>query len=317
MDGIGRKERGHEMTIWKKSWFVTLIAVFCCSLWGSAGPFIKKGYALFAVDPQDTASILVFAGLRFTLAGILVLLVDWLLHPQKEWKIKPSSVLCLAIFQTTAQYIFYYLGLAHTSGVRAAIVNGTGALFALLCACYVFHTEKMTSSKLIGVISGFVGILIMNHFSFGLELGTILVLLSQVSAAISSCLINRFTQKEDPVQLSGAQFLLGGLLLIGIGLLHGGHSPHGPMSGWFVLIYLACLSAIAYTLWSLLLQSNPVSKISIFNSLIPVLGVFISAFLLHEYAQAFAWTTWVALLFVSGGILFVTIGKDKKVRKSV
>lgn len=304
------------MTLWKKSWFVTLIAIFCCSLWGSAGPFIKKGYALFAMDPQDTASILVFAGSRFALAGILVLLVDRLLHPHKKWRVHIPSILWLAIFQTGAQYIFYYLGLAHTSGVRAAIVNGTGALFSLLFACYVFRTEKMTSNKLIGVICGFFGILVMNHFSFGLELGTILVLLSQVSAAISSCLINRFTQKEDPVQLSGSQFLVGGILLIGMGLLQGGHFPHGPISGWLVLLYLACLSALAYTLWSLLLQSNPVSAISIFNSLIPVLGVFISAFLLHEYAQAFAWTTWVALLFVSGGILFVTTGKDKKVRKS-
>lgn len=300
------------MTIWKRSWFVCLIAVLCCCLWGSAGPFIKKGYALFAMDPRDTASILVFAGSRFMLAGTFVLVVDCLLHPHKRFNIHFKSVLCLAIFQTTAQYIFYYLGLAHTSGVRAAIVNGTGALFSLLFACYIFHTEKLTLNKLVGVLSGFFGILVMNNFSFGLELGSILVLLSQASGSMSSCLINRFTQKEDPVQLSGSQFLLGGIFLVVLGLLNGGHVPHGQMGGWFVVIYLACVSAIAYTLWSLLLKSNPVSKIGIFNSLIPVLGVFISAFLLKEYSQAFSPRTWIALLFVSGGILFVTREKKKE-----
>ena len=53
---------------------VCITAVFCCALWGSAVPFIKTGYRLFSIDATDTASILVFAGLRFALAGILVLI---------------------------------------------------------------------------------------------------------------------------------------------------------------------------------------------------------------------------------------------------
>ena len=42
-----------------------LMGVVCNVLWGSAFPFIKLGYRLFAIDSADTASILCFAGVRF------------------------------------------------------------------------------------------------------------------------------------------------------------------------------------------------------------------------------------------------------------
>ena len=53
---------------------VALLACVCCILWGSAIPVIKTGYHLLQVDSSDTASQIVFAGIRFTLAGILVLI---------------------------------------------------------------------------------------------------------------------------------------------------------------------------------------------------------------------------------------------------
>ena len=42
-------------------------------MWGSAFPFIKLGYRLFAIDTADTVSILCFAGARFMLGSVLVL----------------------------------------------------------------------------------------------------------------------------------------------------------------------------------------------------------------------------------------------------
>ena len=53
---------------------VALLACVCCILWGSAIPVIKTGYRLMEVDAADTASQIEFAGVRFTLAGLLVLI---------------------------------------------------------------------------------------------------------------------------------------------------------------------------------------------------------------------------------------------------
>ena len=56
----------------KKPLHVFLLAMLCCTLWGSAAPFIKWGYKLFNIE--GVPSILMFAGIRFTLAGFLVIL---------------------------------------------------------------------------------------------------------------------------------------------------------------------------------------------------------------------------------------------------
>ncbi len=301
--------------IWKKNHFVFLMAMLCCSLWASAAPFIKKGYALFSIAASDTPSILIFAGLRFLLAGLFVLLANFFLHYKQEKKpISFQHICVLACFQTTGQYFLYYVGLAHTSGVNGSIICGMGSFFALLLACYLFKSEQMTLAKLSGVLLGFLGILWMNlgNAIDGAWYGNLLVIASQISSALSTCFINRFTQKEDPVRLSGSQFCLGGLLLILIGLVQGGQFPQGKVVYYLVIVYLAFVSAVAYTLWSLLLAHNPVSRIGIFNTTIPILGVFLSAFILNEYQQAFRMQTMIALLLVATGILILTKSKVVK-----
>ena len=60
--------------------FAVLLAIFCNVLWGSAFPFIKLGYRLFSIDPANTASIFCFAGVRFMLGSVLVLLGSILLQ---------------------------------------------------------------------------------------------------------------------------------------------------------------------------------------------------------------------------------------------
>ena len=96
--------------------FVALVAVFCCALWGSATPFIKIGYSLML--PQGgVPSTMLFAGIRFTLAGIITVIIysiarRKILVPKKE---NIRSVLTVSCFQTVIQYIFFYVGLANTS----------------------------------------------------------------------------------------------------------------------------------------------------------------------------------------------------------
>lgn len=63
-----------KQSILTRTWVVAALACVCCILWGSAIPTIKTGYRLLQVDSADTASQIVFAGVRFTLAGLLVLL---------------------------------------------------------------------------------------------------------------------------------------------------------------------------------------------------------------------------------------------------
>lgn len=101
---------------------VALIAMLCCALWGSAFPIIKIGYNLLSIASLDSASQILFAGVRFLFAGVLTILLGSL-FADKLIVIKQKSnfkmVAILALFQTVLQYIFFYVGLAHTTGTKA------------------------------------------------------------------------------------------------------------------------------------------------------------------------------------------------------
>ena len=120
--------------ILSRTWMVVLLASICCILWGSAIPAIKTGYRLLEVESSDTASQIVFAGIRFALAGLLVLLFGTIrekkiMLPEKSM-IRYIVPVCLA--QTLVQYFFFYIGVAHTSGVKGGIITGTGSFIAIL-----------------------------------------------------------------------------------------------------------------------------------------------------------------------------------------
>ena len=72
-----------------------------------------------------------------------------------------------------------------------------------------------------------------------------------------------------------------------------------------LLLYLAALSAAAFSIWTLLLKYNPVSKVAVFGFMNPVFGVILSALLLGEGAQAAGVKSLIALLLVSIGIYVV------------
>ena len=296
---------------------VALLACVCCILWGSAIPMIKTGYHLMQMDSADTASQIVFAGIRFTLAGLLVLAFTSIrekkvMFPDKE-VLKYAIPVCLA--QTVCQYFFFYIGVAHTSGVKGAIITGLGNFIAILLSCFIFRKERMTGRKMIGCILGFAGVVVINLMGNSLDAGFKLtgegfILIAQFSYGMSTVLINIFSRKVSPVILSGTQFTMGGIVLFLIGKIMGGHLGVVNAAGIGIIFYLAMVSAVAYTLWSVLLAWNDVSRVAIFGFVNPLFSVILSALVLGEVRQAFNLGSLIALFLVCVGI-YVVNRKDK------
>ena len=303
-----------------KTGIVALLACVCCILWGSAIPVIKTGYRLMEVDAADTASQIVFAGVRFTLAGLLVLIFASIrekkvLIPDRTI-LKYAVLVCLA--QTVGQYFFFYIGVAHTSGVKGGIITGLGNFIAILMACLIVRNERMTGRKMAGCVLGFAGVVVINLMGKSLDMGFTLtgegfILISQVAYGISTILINIYSKKVSPVVLSGTQFTMGGIVLTLIGVGMGGHLGNVTAVGAVIIFYLAMVSAVAYTLWSVLLAWNDVSKVAIFGFVNPLCSVILSALILGEVKQAFNTGSLAALLLVCGGIYIVNCrGTNKK-----
>lgn len=293
-----------------------LLAVFCCMLWGSAFSCIKIGYRLLEIDSSDNFAQMLFAGLRFTLAGVMTVLFGSIaqrkvLIPRRS---EMQRVMVLSLFQTISQYTFFYLGLARTSGMKSSIITGSNCLFSIVFAALIFRMEKLSMFKLIGCIMGFMGVVLVN-FQSGGDLSFTLtgegfILFSAMSYGVSSCLTKRFSKRSDPVLLSGWQFILGGSVMTVFALVCGGRLHTMNLGGVLMLLWLAFVSAAAFSVWSLLLKHNPVSKISIYGFTNPIFGVLLSVILLGESSTVPMWRAAVSLLLVVVGIITVNLSQQ-------
>ncbi len=303
--------------------FVTL-AILCCFLWGSAFPTVKTGYALFNIGADDSFSQILFAGVRFALAGILVLVIGCLMSKKlllPKNKTQIGHIAVLGLFQTVLQYIMFYIGLAHTSGVKSSILVAVNVFMSLIMSALVFKMEKLTFQKTAGIVLGFVGVVIINLTSasslggFSIK-GEGAVLLSAFAYSVSSVLIKKYSQTDNPVMLSGWQFFAGGVFMIAVGLIAGGKfiiEPSKIAKSLLILFYLAFISAVAYTVWGVLLKYNPVSNVAVMGFMNPVFGVLLSAVILGETAEAFSFKNLISLLLVCVGIFIVNKDFRKKV----
>ena len=123
----------------KKTWVIALVALFCCLLWGSAFPSIKVGYELFEIASADTAAQILFAGCRFALAGVMVIVAGSLIQGKflKPSKAALPKVFKLCMLQTVIQYFFFYVGLAHTTGVKGSIIEAANVFLSILISCLI------------------------------------------------------------------------------------------------------------------------------------------------------------------------------------
>ena len=308
--------RDQGESVWSRFPVLFLTAFICCVLWGSASPAIKIAYQLFRIGPEDTASRIMLAGARFMIAGAMTILFGSLLarRPLTPRKSSWKYIGVLALVQTVGQYYFFFMALAHISGVRGSIINASGNFIAILFAAFVFRFERMTLKKTVGCLVGFAGIiLIMGGWNALVSGGAMTLagegamLAADLFYGASGCLIKIYSRDENPVTLSGWQFALGGVILTVIGVLMGGQLHFYTVSCLGNLLYLGLISAGAYTLWGVLLKHNPVSRVSILGFMNPVMGVLLSALFLGESSEAFSLTGLLAILLVSAGIIIVNL----------
>lgn len=302
----------------QKTWVVCLLALICTFLWGSASPCIKLGYALFQIPSSETWTQILFAGTRFVVAGILTILIGSILNRKILLPTKSSAfnIVKLSLFQTILQYIFFYIGLAHNSGVKASIINGSNTFFVILVSGLIFRQEKLNIKKLAGCIIGFAGVIVVSMNGQKIDMNLSLMgdgslFLCALSYAFSSCLMKNYSKKDNPVMLSGYQFIFGGIVMIILGYAMGGRITHVSPQAILMLFYLACISAVAYSLWGILLKHNPVSKVAIFGFTNPVFGVLLSAWWLNEGSKELGINAVIALILVCIGICIVNVNPAK------
>lgn len=302
----------------KRTHIVILLALFSCFLWGSAFPTIKLGYRLFGIDGSDTFGKIIFAGYRFFISGIMIFI--FCLLTKRKIGVNKSQIkrlLLLGLLQTTINYAFFYIGLSNTSGTKGSIIMGTTTLFAVIIARIFYKEDKLTLNKMLGLILGFIGVIIVNiggsTVSAGFSLtGEGFVLISAFTGAISSVYTKSLTKDINSFLVAGYQLLLGALFLLLAGFIGGAETLNFTSQNIWLLLYLAFASAAAFSIWTSLLKYNPVGKIEIYRFTIPIFGVVLSYILLDE--RLLGTKTLLAVILVSLSIIFINLDK-KRIRR--
>lgn len=301
-----------KTSIFQRSPWVSLFALTAALLWGWAFPLIKLGFAEFGISPEMTGSKMLYAGIRFMISGLIILTVAFNTH--RTFKVSKSSdwfyILLFSLLNTTFHYAFFYIGLSHSEGSRAAILNSMSVFTVVILACVFFKSDKMTLRKVIGCVIGFAGILALNlggkqsgQFTC---LGDGMIIANALCSAFAALMTRGLGKRVDVFVGTGLSLGLGGALLIVTSLLMDGNLPQITVSGCFILLLLISISTIGFTLYNKLLTCNPVGKVAIYNSLIPVVGAVTSCVCLHEH---FYWKYVLAGGLATLGIYIINKGK--------
>ena len=313
-----KNTKANEKHLLQKPLVVLAMAMVSCALWGSAFPSIKVGYRLFNIGSGEIGMQILFAGARFTCSGLLVILFGSVQN-RKIVVPKRENLWCIAqigFFQTVVQYSCFYVALAKISGVRASILDSVSAFFCMIVAVFIFRTEKPVARKFLGCLISILGVvyfysngdLLSGAVTFA---GEGIMIISKIGYAMSSSLIHINSRREDPVIISGWQFFFGGIVLQIIGLLLGGHYTLPSLGALGIFVYLAFLSAVAYTVWGVLLKYNEVSKVSVYAFMTPIFGALLSAIILGEKDEL-GLRAILALAIISIGIFIVNVDPGKK-----
>jgi len=308
-----------KASIFQHPIWAAVFAFTAAFLWGWAYPLIKLGFDEFEITTEMTGSKVLFAGIRFFISGIIVLSVARTAHRSFGLKetakanIWGSSLFLLAftLLNTTLHYACFYVGLSHSQGSRAAILNSLSVFVLVILACMFFKSDKLTIWKTVGCIIGFTGILSLNlggdaSGAFTL-LGDGMIILNALCGACAGLMTRGVGQRVDVFVGTGYSLAIGGALLMIPGIIMGGTLPRVTPLGLFYLLMLIGISTIGFTLYNKLLTCNPVGKIAIWNSLIPVVGAVTSCLCLQE---PFVWNYALAAVLTTAGIYI--INREKK-----
>jgi drug/metabolite transporter (DMT)-like permease len=277
-----------------------LVWLLLCGIWGSTWLFIKLGLA--DLPP------LTFAGIRFVIACLIILLIIRargisLPKDRRDWLL----LVITGVLSFSLNYGLIFWAEQHISSGLAALLQATTPAFGLVVAHFHLPSERMTWPKIAGVVLGVcgVGVVFSNQLTIagGFALaGCVGVVLSSIFVAYSNVLVKAYGRNLEPAILAAGQMFFGliPLLLIGIPLEGNPLHYHWTRLAVVSLFYLAIVgSVIAFLLYYWLVHHMDVTKTMMISLVTPVVAVLLGMVVLREKLD---WRTIAGGAMIMSGI---------------
>jgi drug/metabolite transporter (DMT)-like permease len=258
-----------------------IIFILLGAIWSSSFMWIK--IAVQEVGPITLVAFRVLFGLLF---GIVIILIQRVRLPNsfKEW----SPLLLLGITNVAIPFFLISWGEQSIDSAVAAILDATVPLFTILIAHYLLHDDKMTLPKVLGLLLGFVGVIILMSKDIGDSFGSLLGQLAVVLACAfyaGSAVFARKTTEDTPGILRSAGPLISATVIMWLGTFFIERPIHIPQMGitWIALLFLGILgSGLAFVLSYYLIHEIGPTRTSMVTYLFPLGGVLLGVAFLDE-----------------------------------
>lgn len=292
-----------------------IFSIFAMLLWGSAIPLIKSTYLELGILRSETGLKILTAGIRFFMAGIVTLILYRLTGTNKKDypPINIKFVIILALVQTAIQYIFYYIGLSNTAGVKSAIIQATNAFIVVILSAILLPGDRINPNIIIALILGTAGVFITNTgtSSTGSSIsltGEGFIFIATFFNALASILIRKYGKGQNPFKLTAYQFLIGSGFLIIIGIITAERTIPMTSKGLLMLSYGAFVSAAAFSIWTIVLQYHSANEFGVYKLFIPIFGSILSVIFLGEM---FTNRLLIGMILVLAGSLILNLSKKE------
>ncbi len=249
------------------------LLLFVVITWGYSWVLMKIG--LRYMEP------LTFAAYRCGIGGLAMipfLYMKGFSFPKGE---KWLNYVIVGLFQTTGMFGFMLYGMKLVTAGKTSVLLYTMSIWTCLLG-HFYLKEKLSISRWLGVLSGFLGILfilgwdaIVNQDA-EILFGEFLILIGSVSWAISNIWVKKNMMNEDTYLVNGIQLLVGtvGLVLLALPTEGLEHVKWTWVSTSIVLFTGVVASTIDFTIWFYLLKKLDTYTVTVSVMLVPVLGLF-------------------------------------------
>jgi len=295
-------------------------AIVACLLWSTAYAGIKLGLQ------YDTP--LHFAGIRFIISGLMILPFTvkpsaYIKMVKEHWKV----VALVLVLQTLINYTLFYIGLDLVPGSLGAVIVGSQPLVTAVVAAMMHEEDKLTGHKIITIIFGISGVILISAGRQAFRLGTaaeflgvIMILLANIATATSNVVVSLKSKGINPYVLSSATLGTGGIILYLVSFAV--ETPLGvakPPEYWIDLLWLSFMSAFAFSIWYMLLQRPgvKVSELNLWKFLIPAVGAILSWLLVPGENPELLTITGMIIITSSLILFFLTSKEKAKPQKTV
>jgi drug/metabolite transporter (DMT)-like permease len=207
---------------------------------------------------------------------------------REHWKV----VAWVTTLQILVNYSLFYQGLNLVPGALGAVIFGSQPLVTAVVASMMHKDDKLTRKKVVTIIFGIAGVILISAGRQAFRLGTALELLGvlmilggNIATATSNVIVSVRSKGINPFVLSSFSLFTGGVIFYLVSIPLEGHSD-GPLPAryWLILLWLSFMAASAFSLWYRLLQRPgvKVSELNLWKFVIPVVGAILSWLLIPD-----------------------------------